>query len=169
MFQFCCPSLPLPPSAWSSPELTAEYYSQSHDSFLNSFSLVGSPPFLTAPWIFFISVSCPAGKWHMGDTWPILLHFLGGRQYQDTQWLSESFRAEHFPFLPFLPFAKPCTESPARHCKKGPSQPKHQMQRSSETPAREVSHSGYRSKFAIPPFAFSSLCTGKHLWLLWTS
>lgn len=166
MSQFCCPSLPLSPSAWSPPELTAEYCSQSHDSFLSSFSLMGSPLFLTTPWTFFVSVSCPPGKWHVGDTWPILLHVLGGRHYQGIQ-LNELFRGEHFPFFPFLPFAKPCTESPARHCKKGPSRPKHQMQSSSETPAREVSHSGYRRKSAIPPLAFSNLCTGKHLWPLW--
>lgn len=122
MSQFCCPSLPLSPSAWSPPELTAEYCSQSHDSFLSSFSLVGSLPFLTAPWTFFVSVSCPPGKCHVGDTWSILLHVLGGRQYQGIQ-LNELFRGGPFPFLPFLPFAKPCTELPARHCQKGPSQP----------------------------------------------
>lgn len=57
---------------------------------------------LTTPWTqpFFIDVLCSAGKWHIGDVCLTLLHVLGGRQYQGIQ-LAESFKWEHFSFLPF--------------------------------------------------------------------
>lgn len=89
-----------------------------------------------------------------------MLRVLAGRQYQDIQ-LSEMFRGEYFPFLSLLPLAMPCTESPARHGKKGPSQPKNQMQNSSETPAREVSHGGYRRKFCNPTLGLFKSLQGK--------
>lgn len=76
-----------------------------------------------------------------------------------------------FPFFLFFPLPSPALSYQLDTVRKVPHSPfrffLHQMQSSSETPAREVSHSRYRRKFAIPPLAFSNLSTGKHLWPLW--